>query len=274
MADVAMTAARAAVAPACEPAEEPFLPFSAPWFGPEEKREILEVLESDWITTGPRTRAFEEAFAQFVGCREAVAVNSCTAALHLALAAIGVGPGDAVITTPFTFAATANVIVHRGARPVFVDVRSDTCNLDAEQVGRFIGEQCKWSARGRCLRIAATRERVRAIIVVHYGGHPADMDAIRALASEYNLVVIEDAAHALGATYKGRNVGTLGAMACFSFYATKNITTGEGGMLTTNDPNVARRVRVLSMHGISRDAWKRYGKDGSWRYDVEEAGFK
>lgn len=274
MADAGMIQASAVAAVAQKAAEEPFLPFSAPWFGPEEKREILETLESDWITTGPLTRAFEEVFAQFVGCREAVAVNSCTAALHLALAAIGVGRGDAVITTPFTFAATANVIVHRGARPVFVDIRSDTCNLDGEEIQRFIAERCKWSAPGRCLRIVATRERVRAIIVVHYGGHPAGMDAIRALASEYNLVVIEDAAHALGAAYKGRNVGTLGTMACFSFYATKNITTGEGGMLATNDPGVARRVRVLSMHGISRDAWKRYGKGGSWQYDVEEAGFK
>ena len=274
MADAAVVRASAAAAPCPKREEEPFLPFAAPWFGPDEKREIIEALESDWITTGPRTHSFEEAFARFVGCREAIAVNSCTSALHLALVAAGVGAGDAVITTPFTFTATANVIVHCGARPAFVDIRPDTYNIDADEIRRFINDRCEWSPRDRRLRIAATQKRVRAIIAVHFAGHPADMDAINALASEYKLVVIEDAAHALGGAYKGRNAGTLAAMACFSFYATKNISTGEGGMLTTNAPELARRIRVLSLHGISRDAWKRYGKEGSWRYDVEEAGFK
>lgn len=255
-------------------AQEAFLPFSAPWFGDEEKQEILQVLESDWVTTGPRTRAFEDAFRDYVGCREAVAVNSCTAALHLALAALAVGIGDAVITTPFTFAATANVIAHCGARPVFVDIRPDTYNLDPAKFRGFIDEHCRWDPVTGELRLRASHKRVRAIIPVHYAGHPCEMDEINALAKKYRLAVIEDAAHALGASYKGRKVGTLGDVACFSFYPTKNITTGEGGMLTTDDPELARRVRGLSLHGISRDGWKRYAKEGSWQYDVEDCGYK
>ena len=253
---------------------EKFLPFSAPWVGQEEKEEILEVLDSDWITTGPRCRVFEGAFKEYVGSEEAVALSSCTAALHLALSALDVGPGDAVLTTPFTFAASANVVVHHGAEPVFIDILPDTYNLDPAKLQEFIEENCDWDSGTLAPRIRRTGKRVRAIIAVHYGGHPCDMNAINELARKNGLAVIEDAAHALGATYQGRNVGTLGDMACFSFYPTKNITTGEGGMLTTNDSDYAQRVRVLSLHGISRDAWKRYGREGSWQYDVEEAGFK
>ncbi|SRR5712692_7669124 len=254
--------------------EQPFLPFSAPWFGDEEKNEVLQTLDSDWITTGPRTRAFEAKFAAYLGTAEAVAVSSCTAALHMSLAATGVGPGDAVITSPLTFTATANVIVHQGAQPIFLDVDPETYNLDPDKLVTFIQERCRWDRRNHVLRLKRSKKRVRAIIAVHYAGHPCDMDEINACAREFRITVIEDAAHAVGATYLGRKVGTLGDVACFSFYPTKAISTGEGGMLTTNDPELAQRVRALSQHGISRDAWKRYGPDGSWKYDVLHAGFK
>lgn len=257
-----------------EAPQQAFLPFSAPWFGDEEKNEVLQTLDSDWITTGPRTKAFEAKFAEYIGSGEAVAVSSCTAALHLALAAIGVGPRDAVITSPLTFAATANVIVHQGAQPIFIDIDPDTYNLDPDELVTFIQEQCRWDSRNRCLYVKKTNKRVRAIIAVHYAGHPCDMNKINACAREFRLTVIEDAAHALGATYFDRKVGALADMACFSFYPTKNISTGEGGMFTTQDPELAQRVRVLSLHGISRDAWKRYGPEGSWRYDILDAGFK
>lgn len=253
---------------------EPYLPFSAPWFGEEEKREVLAVLDSDWITTGPRTKQFESEFAKYIGCPEALAVNSCTAALHLALAAMQIGEGDAVITTCLTFAATANTIVHQRAYPVLLDIEPDTYNLDPKQLRRYLTESCRWDDSENALRDLQTGKKVRAIIVVHYGGHPCDMDEICALASQFGLNVIEDAAHALGARYKGHNVGTLGDAACFSFYATKNITTAEGGMLTTYDPELAKRARILCLHGISADAWNRYSKDGTWRYDIVEAGFK
>jgi dTDP-4-amino-4,6-dideoxygalactose transaminase len=259
---------------AAEEHKPAFLPFSAPWFGDEEKNEVLRTLDSDWITTGPRTKTFEANFADYIGTAEAVPVSSCTAALHLALAAIGVGPRDAVITSPLTFAATANVIVHQGAQPIFVDIDPDTYNLDPDKLATFIQQQCRWDPRSRALWTKKTNKRVRAIIPVHYAGHPCDMNRIGACAREFRMTVIEDAAHALGATYFGRKVGTLGDMACFSFYPTKNISTGEGGMLTTQDPELGQRVRVLSLHGISRDAWKRYGPDGSWRYDILDAGFK
>lgn len=251
-----------------------YLPFAAPSFGPEEKSELLAALDSEWITTGPRTRQFEQQFAAYIGASNAVAVNSCTAALHLALAALDVGAGDAVITTPFTFAATANVIVHRAAFPAFVDIDPDTYNLDPAKLRIFLDQACTWDGAGRALRLKRNGCRIRAIIPVHYAGHPCDMDTIAALADHFQLAVIEDAAHAAGARYCGRKVGTLGQAACFSFYANKNITTAEGGMLTTNDCTLAERVRVLSLHGISKDAWKRYSSQGSWEYDVLEAGFK
>jgi dTDP-4-amino-4,6-dideoxygalactose transaminase len=253
---------------------EPYLPFSAPWFGEEEKRELLAALESDWITTGPRTKQFEAEFAKYIGCREALAVNSCTAALHLALAALRIGEGDAVITTCMTFAATANTIVHQRAYPVLLDIEPDTYNLDPKQLRKYLTKSCRWDEGENVLRDRQTGKRIRAVVAVHYGGHPCDMEEICGLASEFGLNVIEDAAHALGARYKGHNVGTLGDLACFSFYATKNITTGEGGMLTTYDPELAERARILCLHGISTDAWNRYSKDGTWRYDITEAGFK
>jgi len=254
--------------------EEPYLPFSAPCFGAEEKRELLATLKSGWITTGPRTKQFEKAFAAYIGTPEAVAVNSCTAALHLGLVTLGVGSHDAVITTPFTFASTANVIVHVGAFPAFVDIDPHTYNLDANQLQAFLERECVFQAGSRSLVLKSNGRRVKAVIPVHYGGHPCDMDAINRVAEYFGLAVIEDAAHAVGAEYRGRKVGTLGSMACFSFYANKNMTTAEGGMLTTSDTELASRVRMLSLHGISKDAWKRYSKEGSWQYDVVDAGFK
>ena len=238
------------------PVREEFLPPFAPSLGDEEYEEVLDTLRSGWITMGPKTGKFEEAFAEYVGCRHAVAVSSCTAGLHLALVAGGIGPGDEVITTPLTFCSTANVIVHQGAVPVLADVRPDTLNIDPEEMEKKI------------------TPRTRAILPVHLGGQPCEMDEILALAQEHGLLVIEDAAHATGATYKGRMVGTIGDVTVFSFYATKNLTTGEGGMICTEDSNLAEQMSVLRQHGISRDAWKRYGDQGSWFYEVLHPGYK
>ena len=218
---------------------------------------MLDVLRSGWLTTGPRTKALEARFAAFRGCRHAIAMNSCTAALHLALLALGVGPGDEVVTTPITFASTANVIVHCGATPVFCDVQPDTLNMDPQ-----------------ALAAAVITPRTKAIVAVHFAGHPCDMDEIAAIGARHGVPVIEDAAHAVEAEYRGRPVGALGAAAAFSFYATKNITSGEGGMLTTSDDAIAAAARLLALHGISRDAWKRYGEEGYRHWDIVAPGFK
>ncbi len=233
-----------------------YLVFGAPRLPEEAIEAVTEVLRSGWLGTGPRVAAFEEAFAQYIGAPFAVAVSSCTAALHLALSLIGVGPGDEVITSPMTFAATANVIVHMGARPVFADVDPRTGNLDPEAVQDAI------------------TPRTRAIIVVHYTGRPCEMDAFIDLAQRHGIFLIEDAAHALEAFYKGRKVGTLGDLAAFSFYPTKSLTTGEGGMLVTSVEAWAERARVLRMHGLSRDAWRRYSEEQFPDYEVLEAGYK
>lgn len=233
-----------------------FLPFALPDIGDEELAEMAEAVASGWITTGPKTRAFEAAFAEFVGAKYAIAVNSCTAALHLALEAIGLKAGDEVITTPYTFAATAEVIRYFDARPVFVDVEPDTLNLRAD------------------LLEDAITDRTRAIIPIHIAGLAADLDAIYAVAERHNLVVIDDAAHSFPATYKGRMIGSESAFTCFSFYATKTITTGEGGMLCTNDEAWAERCRIMALHGISKDAWKRYTAEGSWYYEIIAPGYK
>jgi dTDP-4-amino-4,6-dideoxygalactose transaminase len=250
------------------------LPYSVPSIGAEEKQELLAALNSGWITTGPRAKDFERCFAAYVGAKEAVGVSSCTAALHLALAALRVGPQDAVVTTPFTFASTANVIVHQGAYPVFVDIDPDTYNLDPQKLEFWLRKYCIWDGQNRALRLATNGRFVRVLIAVHYGGNPCDMVSIERIAERFSLSVIEDAAHAAGAEYRGRKVGTAATAACFSFYANKNMTTAEGGMLTTNDSEMAERVRLLSSHGISRDSWARYGTNGSWRYDLTEPGFK
>jgi dTDP-4-amino-4,6-dideoxygalactose transaminase len=232
-----------------------FLPFSPPLIGEEEVREVVDTLRSSWITTGPKTKRFESEFATYVEAPGALALSSCTAALHTALVTLGVGPGDEVITTPLTFTASVNVIEHVGARPVLVDVEPDTLNIDPGEVE------------------AAVTSRTRAILPVHYAGQPVDLDRLWALADVYRLAVVEDAAHAVSARYKGRLIGSGTNPAAFSFYATKNLTTAEGGMLT-GDPDFLARARVVSLHGMSRDAWKRYDKGGSWFYEVLLPGFK
>lgn len=232
-----------------------FLLFSPPSVGQEEIEEVTDTLRSGWITTGPKTQQFEAAFRDRVEAPSALALNSCTAGLHLGLIALGVRPGDEVITTPMTFCACANVIEHLGATPRFVDVEPDTLNIDPVAIE------------------AAVSPRTRAIMPVHYAGHPADLDPIYDIACHRGLGVIEDAAHALPARYKGRLIGSGQNPVAFSFYATKNLTTGEGGMLT-GSPELLARARRLGLHGMSRDAWKRYGPGGNWFYQIEEPGFK
>ena len=232
-----------------------FLTFAPPSIGDEEIAEVVDTLRSGWITTGPKTARFEQEFARYLGAPGALAVNSCTAALHTALLTAGVGAGDEVVTTPLTFAATANVIEHVRARPVFVDVDPETLQIDPDGLE------------------AAVTSRTRAIIPVHFGGHPADLDAVDAVASRHGLLVVEDAAHALPARFRGRLIGSRGNPVAFSFYATKNLTTGEGGMLTA-DPEFLERARIASLHGMSHDGWKRYAEGGHWFYEVLLPGFK
>jgi perosamine synthetase len=235
-----------------------FLPFAAPSIGPEEEAEVLDALRSGWLTSGPKVKQFEEEFAARVGTKHAVAVNSCTAALHLALEAVGVESGDEVLTTPMTFAATGEVIRYLGATPVLVDIDPVTMNIDPAALAAAAKKA--WHAK--------------AIIPVHIGGLMCDMDAIGAVAKEHGLRVIEDAAHTFPSTYKGRMVGTISDVTCFSFYSTKTITTGEGGMATTADEDLAERMRMMSLHGISKNAWTRYTKSGSWQYEILSPGFK
>jgi dTDP-4-amino-4,6-dideoxygalactose transaminase len=238
------------------PLRHDFLPFHQPLIGADEEASVLDALRSGWITTGPKTKAFERELAAYVGARHAVAVNSCTAALHLALEASGVGAGDEVITSPITFAATANVIVHRGATPVFADVQPDTVNLDPVAFER------------------ALTPRTKAVIPVHLAGQPCDMRSIAAIAERRGVTIVEDAAHAIGAEYDGRRVGGHGRIACFSFYATKNITSAEGGALTTDDADLAEKVGIMSLHGISRNAWMRYSSAGYEHWDIVYPGYK
>jgi perosamine synthetase len=232
------------------------LPFHRALIGEEEKRAVLEVLESGWLTSGPRVREFEQQFAAYLGASHAVAVNSCTAALHLALAALDVSPADEVILPAMTFAASGEVVLYRGARPVLVDCAPDSFHLDPAALERAI------------------TPRTRAVIPVHYAGYPCDMDAVLSIARAHNLTVIEDAAHSLPASFNGRMIGTIGDITCFSFYATKTLTTGEGGMITTENAELADRMRILSLHGISRHAWNRYTAKGTWKYEILEAGYK
>ena len=241
-----------------------FLPFALPVIEEEEISEVLDVLKSGWVTTGPKVKLFEREFAEYIGCKHAIAVNSCTAALHLALEAIGIQEGDEIITSPMTFAATSEVIRYFKARPVFVDIDSKTMNLDSGLVENIVQRRFE-SGFGR---------KLKAIIPVHYGGFPCDMDVLMALASKYNLRIVEDAAHAFPTLYKRKMIGTLGDITCFSFYATKNITTGEGGMITTENEEYADRMRIMSLHGISKDAWKRYTAEGSWYYEIVAPGYK
>jgi dTDP-4-amino-4,6-dideoxygalactose transaminase len=233
-----------------------FLPFHKPDIGEAEIQSVVETLESGWLTTGPKVKRFEADFAKYLGCSHAVAVNSGTAALHLALDAIGVKEGDEVIVPALTFAATAEVAFYLKAKPVLVDCHADTLNLDTEQIEAVI------------------TPRTKAIVPVHLAGQPCEMQRILEIAKLHKLKVIEDAAHALPASYRDKKIGTIGDVTCFSFYATKTITTGEGGMATTENPEWANRMRMMSLHGISLDAWDRYTDKGSWYYEIVRPGYK
>lgn len=244
------------------------IPFHRADIGEEEINEVVATLRSGWLTTGPRTKQFEQEFAAYMGLKHAVALNSATAALHLALEAIGLQRGESVLVPTMTFAATAEVVRYFDAKPLLIDCRPDDCNLDCNHARR-VAEQAR--ARG---------EKLRAIIPVHYGGKVADMRAIGGLARDFNLTVIEDAAHCCPAHYRDdtnqpwRPVGSESAVSCFSFYANKCITTGEGGMACTNDDRLAERMRIMGLHGISKDAWKRFTSEGSWYYEIIAPGFK
>jgi dTDP-4-amino-4,6-dideoxygalactose transaminase len=233
-----------------------FLPFSIPTIGEDEINEVVDSLKSGWITTGPKVKLFEDAFKAYVGSPYSVALNSATAGLHIALLAVGVSPGDEVITTPMTFAATVNMIIRVGATPVFVDIEPGTLNMNAEQIRHKISG------------------RTRAVIPVHFAGQPCDMDTIFAIAEEFGMNVIEDAAHAVGTEYKGRRIGSLPSVSVFSFHPIKNITTGEGGMVCTGDEHLAEEMSLLKFHGMSREAWKRYSAQGTPNYDIVLPGFK
>ena len=233
-----------------------FLPFHVPDIGEEEIQSVVETLRSGWLTTGSKAKQFEAEFAQRVEARHAVALNSCTAALHLGLEAVGVTEGDEVIVPTMTFAATAEVVHYLKAKPVLVDCQADTLNIDVAQIEKAISP------------------RTKAIIPVHYAGQPCAMDRILEIARIHHLKVIEDAAHALPTRYRGRMVGALGDITCFSFYSTKTITTGEGGMATTENAEWAERMRLLSLHGISRDAVNRYTPEGNWYYEICYPGYK
>lgn len=233
-----------------------YLPFHRPLLGKEEEKEVINTLRSGWLSIGPKTEKFEQAIKNYVGAKFAVGLNSCTAALHLGLVVSGIKKGDEVITTPFTYAATGNVIVQQEARPVFVDIEPHTLNIDSGLIEKKITSKTK------------------AILPVHYAGQPCQMDKIISLARKYKLLVIEDAAHALGSEYKGRKIGTIGDITCFSFHATKNITTGEGGILTTDEEKTAEMARMLSLHGLSQNAWKRYLEKKFRPYEAVYLGFK
>lgn len=233
-----------------------FLPFYRPLIGEEEKKEVLTTLSSDWLSRGPVCRLFERKLSRYIGCKYVKVLNSCTAGLDLGLMVCGIRPGDEVITTPLTFCATVNAIVHQKATPVFVDIDPKTFNLDVDKIERKI------------------TKKTRAIIPVHYGGQPCDIDKILVIAKKHNLKVIEDAAHAIGSEYKGIKIGNFGDITSFSFHAIKNMTTGEGGAIATNKKALIDKIEIGFMHGIDRDAYKRYGKKAAWYYEVLLPGYK
>ena len=235
---------------------DPYLVFGSPIIGAEEIAAVTRTLETAWIGTGPQVHELERQFAAYTRSKHALATSSCTAALHLGMVAAGVGPGDEVITTPMTFCATANAIIHTGATPIFADCQADTMNIDPAAIE------------------AAVTSRTKAIVPVHFAGRPADMDAIAAIARRHSLIVIEDAAHAIESVYKKQKIGSISSLTCFSFYVTKNMTTGEGGMVTTNDADIAKKIKVCGLHGLSADAWSRFSDTGYKHYDVVFPGFK
>ena len=230
------------------------IPYGRQAVDEEDIQAVMEVLRSDWLTTGPKVEEFEQAFAQYVGTKEAVAVSSGTAALHAAMYALGIGPGDEVIVPAMTFAATANCVIFQGGTPIFVDVDPETLLIDLEQVESKINS------------------RTRAVIAVDYAGHPADYDRLRTIADKNGIALVADACHSLGARYKDRNVGTLADLNVFSFHPVKHITTGEGGMITTHDAELASRMRIFRNHGIATDFYQREAI-GTWYYEVVDLGF-
>ena len=257
-----VSTARSSVAPPVSDPVEPvrpseeFLIFGAPLISDEEEREILSCLRTGWLGTGPKVAQLEREFRDYKGAPYAVAVNSCTAALHLSMLAAGIGPGDEVITTALTFCATVNTIIHAGAKPVLVDVDPATFNIDPREVAAKITSHTK------------------AVIPVHFAGLACDMDALVTIARRRGLMIVEDCAHAVETTYKGKQAGTFGNFGCFSFYVTKNMTTGEGGMILTTDERHADRLKILALHGMSKDAWRRFSDEGYKHYYVVECGYK
>ncbi|MEL7360130.1 MAG: DegT/DnrJ/EryC1/StrS family aminotransferase [Cyanobacteria bacterium J06560_6] len=233
-----------------------FLVFGAPAIEDAEIQEVVSSMTSGWLGTGPKVARFEDDFRDYKKAEHALAVNSCTAALHLSLLAAGVGPGDEVITTALTFCSSANAIIHAGATPVLADVDPITMNIDPKQVE------------------AKITSKTKAILPVHFAGRPCDLDALGEIAQRYNLKLIEDCAHAVETEYKGRKAGTFGDFGCFSFYVTKNITTGEGGMILARSQEDAAQIKILALHGMSKDAWKRFSDDGYKHYQVVDCGFK
>jgi dTDP-4-amino-4,6-dideoxygalactose transaminase len=244
------------------------IPFYKPTIGQDEINEVVDTLKSGWLTTGPKTKQFEREFGEYLGHKHSIAVNSCTAALHLALEAIGLKPGQSVVVPTMTFAATAEVVRYLNANPLLVDCRIEDFNLDVAH------------ADAQIQAAIATGEKPAAIIPVHFGGQVGDYAGIRALAQRYNLKIIEDAAHCCPASFRDapdkpwQSVGTGADISCYSFYANKTITTGEGGMACTSNDEYADRMRIMSLHGISRDAWKRYTAEGSWYYEIIAPGYK
>ena len=238
------------------PVREDFLPYGAQWFDDKEISEVIDSLKSNWITTGPKMRFFEDKFKSIIGSKYAIAVNSGTAALHISTSSINIQHGDEVITTPFTFVASANCVVYRGGIPIFADIKKDTYNIDPSEIKRKLTPKTK------------------AIIPVHFAGQPCDMDEIIEIANENNLFIIEDAAHAIDAEYKNKKIGNISDLTTFSFHPVKNITTAEGGMVTTNDDELYNKLLMFRTHGISKDAVKRFGKSGDFYYDMQYLGFR
>lgn len=236
--------------------ENSFIPFHRPFVTDDELNEVCETIRSGWWTTGPKAKKFESEFNSYIGSKFSIAANSWTAAAHLALEAIGLRSGDEVIIPAMTFTATAEIICYFNAKPVIVDVLPDTLNIDTNKLEEAI------------------TSRTKAIIPVHYGGQPCDMDEIIEIAKKYNLIILEDAAHAIPSSYKGKRIGTISDITCFSFYATKSLATGEGGMICTENEEIAKRSSIMRLHGINSDAWKRYTAEGSWFYEVIAPGYK
>ena len=233
-----------------------FIVFGSPLIGQEEIDEVVACLKSGWIGTGPRVAQFENDFKQYMGAKYVAAVNSCTAALHLSILAAGIQNGDEVITTPMTFCATVNAIIHSNGKPILADIDKNTFNIDPKNIE------------------AKITKKTKAILPVHFAGRPCAMDEIKEIAEKHNLKIIEDCAHTIEAEFNGKKMGSFGDYGCFSFYVTKNVITGEGGMVISNNEDSISKIKILALHGMSKDAWKRFSDEGFKHYQVVESGFK